>query len=129
MTAEDLGGAMTHNSVSGNVHFMANDEIQCLADIRTLLSYLPSNSLETAPVVESPNDINRQIDELDELIPDNPNKPYNILDVILPIVDHRNFMEYQPYFAKIWSPALPKSTENQWGLLLTNQMSWRDVSI
>ncbi|TKB09111.1 acyl-CoA carboxylase subunit beta [Desulforhopalus sp. IMCC35007] len=100
VTAEDLGGAMTHNSVSGNVHFMANDEIQCLADIRTLLSYLPSNSLETAPVVESPNDINRQIDELDELIPDNPNKPYNILDVILPIVDNRTFMEYQPYFAK-----------------------------
>jgi acetyl-CoA carboxylase carboxyltransferase component len=100
VTAEDLGGAMTHNSVSGNVHFLASDEMQCLADIRTLLSYLPSNSLETAPVVESPNDINRQIDELDELIPDNPNKPYNILDVILPIVDNRTFMEYQPYFAK-----------------------------
>lgn len=100
VSAEDLGGAMTHNSVSGNVHFMANDEIQCLTDIRTLLTYLPSNSLEKAPITESENDINRQIDELDELIPDNPNKPYNILDVITPIVDHGKFMEYQQYFAK-----------------------------
>lgn len=100
VSAEDLGGAMTHNSVSGNVHFMASDEIQCLKDIRTLLTYLPSNSLETTPLAECQNDINRQIDELDDLIPDNPNKPYNILDVIYPIVDNESFMEYQPYFAK-----------------------------
>lgn len=100
VSAEDLGGAMTHNSVSGNVHFMANDEMQCLADIRTLLTYLPSNSLEKTPVTHCENDINRQIDELDDLIPDNPNKPYNILDVITPIVDYGKFMEYQPYFAK-----------------------------
>lgn len=100
VSAEDLGGAMTHNSVSGNVHFMAADEMQCLADIRTLLTYLPSNSLETTPQTESPNDINRHINELDDLIPDNPNKPYNILDVIIPIVDQGKFMEYQPYFAR-----------------------------
>ncbi|BHH83957.1 acyl-CoA carboxylase subunit beta [Desulforhopalus sp. 52FAK] len=100
VSAEDLGGAMTHNSVSGNVHFMADNEIQCLTDIRTLISYLPSNSLETTPKSESQNDINRQIDELDDLVPDNPNKPYNILDVIIPIVDQGEFMEYQPYFAK-----------------------------
>jgi methylmalonyl-CoA decarboxylase subunit alpha len=100
VSAEDLGGAMTHNSVSGNVHFLASDEIQCLTDIRTLLTYLPSNSLEKTPATASENDINRQIDELDELIPDNANKPYNILDVITPIVDHGKFMEYMPYFAK-----------------------------
>lgn len=100
VSAEDLGGAMTHNSVSGNVHFMASDEQQCLQDIRTLLTFLPSNSLETTPKGESHEDINRQIYDLDELVPDNPNKPYDILDVITPIVDEGYFMEYQPYFAK-----------------------------
>ncbi|MCP3887577.1 MAG: methylmalonyl-CoA carboxyltransferase [Desulfobulbaceae bacterium] len=99
VTSEDLGGAMTHNSISGNAHFMATDEHQCLASIRNLLKYLPSNSMEKAPATECLDDINRQIDELDDLIPDNPNKPYNILDVILPIIDNGEFMEYQPYFA------------------------------
>lgn len=100
VTAEELGGATTHNSISGNVHFMATNELQCLADIRTLLTYLPSNSLETTPKTESQNDINRQLTELNDIIPDNPNKPYDIHDVITPIVDQGTFMEYQAYFAR-----------------------------
>jgi methylmalonyl-CoA decarboxylase alpha subunit len=99
VSAEELGGAMTHNSVSGNAHFMASDEHSCLADIRRLLQYLPSNAMEQAPRTECYDEVNRHIDELDDLIPDNPNKPYDILDVILPIVDGGEFMEYQPYFA------------------------------
>ncbi|KJR96533.1 MAG: methylmalonyl-CoA carboxyltransferase [Desulfobulbaceae bacterium BRH_c16a] len=99
VTAEDLGGAMTHNSISGNVHFIADEERECLNDIRKLLRFLPSNSLEKAPLLPTQNDINRSIFELDDLIPDNPNKPYDILDVILPIVDNGDFMQYQPYFA------------------------------
>jgi methylmalonyl-CoA decarboxylase alpha subunit len=117
VSAEDLGGAMTHNSVSGNVHFMANDEIQCLADIRRLLTYLPSNSLEKTPATEGENDINRQIDELDDLIPENPNKPYNILDVITPIVDNGDFMEYQPYFAKNLVTGLAKINGKSVGIV------------
>lgn len=99
VSAEDLGGAMTHNSVSGNVHFLASDEKECFSSIRNLLRFLPSNAMEKAPTTPCTDDINRQIPELDDLVPDNPNKPYNILDVILPIVDDRDFMEYQPYFA------------------------------
>jgi methylmalonyl-CoA decarboxylase alpha subunit len=99
VTAEDLGGAMTHNSVSGNVHFIADSEKECLDGIRRLLQFLPANSMEKAPVQATANDLNRAIDELDILIPDNPNKPYDILDVIIPIVDNGDFMQYQRYFA------------------------------
>ncbi len=99
VTAEDLGGAMTHNSVSGNVHFIADTEKECLDGIRRLLQFLPANSMEKAPIQARTNDLNRTIEELDTLIPDNPNKPYDILDVILPIIDDGDFMQYQPYFA------------------------------
>jgi len=117
VSAEDLGGAMTHNSVSGNVHFMASDEIQCLIDIRRLLTYLPSNSLEKTPATEGEHNLNRQIDELDDLIPENPNKPYNILDVITPIVDNGDFMEYQAYFAKNLVTGLAKINGKSVGIV------------
>ncbi len=100
ITAEELGGAMTHNSVSGNVHFLAESEIQCLENIRKLLQYLPANSMEIPPAALCTEDPNKHLAELDTLIPENPNKPYNILDVILPLVDNGDFMEYLPYFAK-----------------------------
>jgi methylmalonyl-CoA decarboxylase alpha subunit len=99
VTAEELGGAMTHNSVSGNVHFIAPSELDCLQSIRKLLSFLPSNSMEKAPSYSQSDDLNRKIDTLNNLIPDNPNKPYDILDVILPIVDNGDFFQSQPYFA------------------------------
>ncbi|BCL60397.1 propionyl-CoA carboxylase subunit beta [Desulfomarina profundi] len=99
VSAEELGGAMTHNSVSGNVHFIAPTELECLESIRRLLSFLPSNSMEKAPVYPVNDDINRRIPSLNTLIPDNPNKPYDILDVILPIVDNGDFLQSQPYFA------------------------------
>ena len=99
VSAEELGGAMTHNSVSGNVHFIADSEQQCLADIRKLLQFLPANSMEKAPALAAAGDLNRTLEELNTLIPDNPNKPYDILDVIIPIVDNGDFMQYQPYFA------------------------------
>lgn len=100
VTAEDLGGAMTHNSVSGNAHFMAESDEECLKAIRNLLSYLPSNNMEKAPVYSSVDEMNRIIPELDSLVPDNPNQAYNMFDAILPIVDNGEFLEYQPYFAK-----------------------------
>ncbi len=99
VSAEELGGAMTHNSVSGNVHFLAESELQCLASIRELLQFLPSNSMETAPDAPCTDNPNRQIIELNEIIPDNPNKPYDILDVIVPLVDDGYFLQYLPYFA------------------------------
>ncbi len=99
VSAEELGGAMTHNSISGNVHFMAESELHCLDSIRQLLQYLPSNSMETAPPTTCLDDPNQHIAELNDIIPDNPNKPYNILDIIMPLVDDNDFMQYLPYFA------------------------------
>ncbi|MDK9706066.1 MAG: methylmalonyl-CoA carboxyltransferase [Desulforhopalus sp.] len=100
VTAEDLGGAMTHNSVSGNVHFIAETDQDCLDGIRRLVGYLPSNNMETPPEAGGVRNVNRFFHELNEIIPDNPNKPYDMVDVINYIVDSGSFMEYQPYFAK-----------------------------
>ena len=100
VSPEDLGGAMTHNSISGNVHFLVESDQHCIDSIRKLLSFLPSNNMEKAPVFEIDDDINRQVHELDDIIPENPNKPYDIMDVIRPIIDDGDFFEYQPYFAR-----------------------------
>ena len=100
VSPEELGGAMTHNSISGNAHFISETDQDCINEIRRLLSYLPSNNMEQAPIFESEDDINRIIPELDTLVPENPNKPYDIMDVITAIVDQGEFLEYQPYYAK-----------------------------
>jgi len=100
VTAEALGGAMTHNSVSGVAQFIANNDEACIEEIRRLLSFLPSNNLETAPEYLCDEDLNAINASLDEIIPDNANKPYDMFDVIRAIVDEGDYMEYQPYFAK-----------------------------
>ena len=100
VTAEALGGAMTHNSVSGVAHYISNDDEACIADVRRLLSFLPSNNMETAPKFEATDDINRLVPELDTIVPDNPNKPYDMVDVINLIVDDADFYQYQEHFAK-----------------------------
>ena len=99
VSAEELGGAMTHNSISGNVHFIAESDQACMDQIRRLLGFMPSNNLEKAPVLTCGDDLNRKIEQFESIIPDNPNKPYDIHEVIIPILDGGDFMEYQPYFA------------------------------
>jgi acetyl-CoA carboxylase carboxyltransferase component len=100
ISAEELGGAVTHNSVSGVAHFMgANDEETLLA-VRELIGYLPSNNLETAPVVPVNDDPNRLIPELDDIIPDNPSKGYNIYDIIKKIADDGKIYDVAPRYAK-----------------------------
>lgn len=99
VTSEELGGALTHNRVSGNAHFIADNELECLAQIRKLIQFLPSNSMEKSPALTSATDINRHIHELNDLIPDNPNKPYDMLNVILPLTDDGNLMQSQEHFA------------------------------
>ncbi len=99
VSAETLGGAMTHNSTSGVAHFFATDDRCCIDDIKRLLSFLPSNNLESAPVHDCFDDINRTDPNLNSLIPDNPNKAYDMKDVIVSIVDEGDFFEVQPYYA------------------------------
>lgn len=100
VSAEALGGAMTHNSISGVAHFMsANDEV-CIAEIRRLLDFLPSNNMENPPVFEAGEDVNTLSEALNTLMPDNPNKAYDMHDIIRQVVDNGDFMEYMPHYAK-----------------------------
>lgn len=99
VTPEELGGAMTHNSISGVAHFISPDERQCIEDIKRLLSFLPSNNMETAPEFDCEDDLNRIEEKLNEIVPDNPNKAYDMKDIITTIVDNGDFMEVQPYYA------------------------------
>jgi propionyl-CoA carboxylase beta chain len=97
---EELGGAMTHNSKSGVAHFAADDEEQCLEDARYLMSFLPLNNLELPPRVEPNDDPDREDPELDSVVPDDPQKPYDMRDVISRIVDDGEFFEVQEHFAQ-----------------------------
>src|SRR5215217_1022438 len=97
---EELGGAMTHNSKSGVAHFAADDEDQCLEDTRYLFSFLPQNNLETAPRVLPTDDPMRMDPELDDIVPANPNKPYDMREVVRGIVDDGEFFEVQEHFAQ-----------------------------
>ena len=99
VTAEELGGAVTHNRRSGVAHFACENEDDCLAKIRELLSYLPSNNMEDAPSVEPTDDPDRQDESLNTVVPDNPNMPYDMKDVIRSIVDNGEFFEVQELFA------------------------------
>ena len=100
VTAEQLGGAMTHNSTSGVAHFAAENEEDCIEQIRYLLSFLPSNNLEDAPIVETNDDPSRMDESLNTLLPDNPNMPYDMKDVITSLVDNGEFYEVHEHYAK-----------------------------
>lgn len=100
VTAEDLGGAMTHNSVSGVAHFAAENDQDCLEQIQYLLSFLPSNNLEETPLVDTGDSPDRISDELNTLLPDNPNMPYDMFDVIREVVDNGEFYESHKHYAQ-----------------------------
>lgn len=96
---EALGGAMVHNQKSGVAHFLAKDEIDCFNQVRRLLSYLPSNNLDDAPVYACKDPIDRQDPELNTLVPEDPNKPYDIRHVMERVVDAGSFMEVHANYA------------------------------
>lgn len=98
--AEHLGGASVHASKSGVTSFTAKTEEDLMADIRTLLTYLPSNNREEAPRVACDDPISRKEEILNEIIPDDPNQAYDMYKVIHAITDHGDFFEVQPKFAK-----------------------------
>jgi propionyl-CoA carboxylase beta chain len=99
VTKEDLGGAMTHNVKSGVAHFAVDDDRACLVTIRELLSYLPSNNLEEPPFVRTDDPPERADPELDELVPPEPSKPYDMKRLIRSVVDDRRFLEVHEHFA------------------------------
>lgn len=99
VTDEELGGASVHGSKSGVTHFVADSEQEGIQLIRKLLSYMPSNNLEDPPVAPCDDPIDRIDDALNSIIPDNPNKPYDVKDVIHAIVDDNEFLEVQRHYA------------------------------
>jgi propionyl-CoA carboxylase beta chain len=99
VTMEDLGGADAHAARSGVAHLVADDEAACIEDARALLSFLPSNNLEPVPFGGCDDPVGRELPELDAIIPDQPNRPYDMTAVIEAVVDEADFLELQPAYA------------------------------
>jgi acetyl-CoA carboxylase carboxyltransferase component len=100
VSEEDLGGAFVHSSKSGVVHFVADDEEEGILLIRKLISYLPQNNLEDPPLYPCNDPIDRLDDSLNEIIPDSPNKPYDVISVIETVVDYGEFLEVHANYAQ-----------------------------
>lgn len=99
VTSEALGGAAVHTGKSGVAHYFEGSEEQCIADVKRLLSFLPSNNLDSAPTYAS-DDLNREDASLDTIIPDSENASYDMLEVIRSLADHGDFMPYMDAYAK-----------------------------
>src|SRR4026209_921947 len=100
VSKEELGGAMTRNAISGVAHFAADDDRDCLALIRDLLSFMPGNNLDDPPRLAPDDSPDREDDSLERSVPGAPNQPYDMLDVIHGIVDEAHFLEVHQHFAK-----------------------------
>jgi propionyl-CoA carboxylase beta chain len=100
VTKDALGGAVTHNEISGVAHFMAHDDQECLAMVRELLSFLPSNNLDDAPRRATTDDPGRADVGLDTIVPTESNQPYDMVDVISRVVDDGYFFQVQEHFAR-----------------------------
>ncbi len=100
ISTNELGGANVHAAKSGVAHFVAETEEEGLMMLRKLLSYLPQNNLEEPPIYDADDPIDRVDQNLNSIIPDNPNKPYDVTDIILSIVDDNEFMEVHRQFAR-----------------------------
>jgi propionyl-CoA carboxylase beta chain len=99
VTKEELGGALTHNARSGVAHFAVDDDRACLALVRELLAYLPSNNLEEPPVLATDDPPEREDAALDTLVPQDPARPYDVKELIRVVVDDRRFLEVHEHFA------------------------------
>ncbi|ASJ21725.1 acyl-CoA carboxylase subunit beta [Brachyspira hampsonii] len=99
VSAEELGGAYVHSKTSGVASLMFPDEVSTLEGVKKLLSYIPQNNLEDVPLENTDDDPNRADEELSNVLPDSPNKPYDIKEIIKRVVDNGEFFELQPLFA------------------------------
>lgn len=100
VTLEELGGATVHNTKSGVAHFRNSTEEECIQHIKKLLSFLPDNNLSDTPSGLTNDSLNRISEDIIDIVPDEPNRPYDMLDVISRIVDDGEFFEVQKHFAK-----------------------------
>jgi propionyl-CoA carboxylase beta chain len=100
VSKDKLGGAVTHNTTSGVAHFLAHDDAECLSMVRELLSFMPSNNLEDPPRRPCTDPIDRADEQLDTLVPEESNQPYDIKDVIQRVVDDGYFFEVQEHYAR-----------------------------
>jgi propionyl-CoA carboxylase beta chain len=100
VTKEDLGGAMTHNEKSGVAHFAVDDDAECIALIRELLSFMPGNNLDDPPRKPTEDPADREDESLDALVPASPNQPYDMLDLIHTIADEGYFLEVHQHYAR-----------------------------
>ena len=100
VTMEELGGADTHNTLSGVAHFSAENEEQTLVLIRELLSFIPDNNMEDSPLRETSDPVDRLDEDLNFIVPDDPNQPYDIREIIKVVLDDNCFFEIQEHFAK-----------------------------
>jgi len=100
VNSEELGGAMVHNSKSGVAHFAVDDDKECILLIKELLSFLPSNNMEDPPFASTDDPSDRRATALRAIIPENPNKPYDIKEVVSAVVDEGYFFEVQEHYAQ-----------------------------
>ncbi len=100
VTMDELGGAVTHNSTSGVAHFAAADDRECLATIRELLGFLPGNNTEDPPVRPTSDPWDREDPGLNEVVPADPNQPYDMKEILKSVVDRHHFLEVQKNFAR-----------------------------
>jgi propionyl-CoA carboxylase beta chain len=100
VTKEQLGGAMTHNATSGVAHFAVANDRECLALVRELLSYLPSNNMDDPPAVDPADPIDREDESLDRFIPASANQPYDMIELLQHIVDDGEWLEVHRHYAR-----------------------------
>ncbi|HYO11852.1 MAG TPA: acyl-CoA carboxylase subunit beta [Thermoanaerobaculia bacterium] len=123
VTKEELGGASTHAAKSGVCHFTVPNDAACLAQIRDLLSYLPSNNLDDPPPGRSDDDPNRESEALNTLVPADPNKPYDIKQLITAVVDDGRFLEVHAQYARNIVVGFARIGNRSVGIV-ANQPAW-----
>ena len=117
---EELSGGYTNNAISGNTHCLAENDQDCIDKIKLYLSYMPQNCNEKPPVYDYVDDPNRLIYELDDIIPDNFNKPFDMMEVLSLIMDEDSIFEIQPLFAKNLITALARINGESVGIIANN---------
>lgn len=99
VTYNELGGAVVHNQKSGVAHFMAEKDEEALLLLRKLLSYIPQNNMETPPLIQTKDPAHRMDEELNYVVPDDPNRPYDMKEIITRVLDNKEFLEVHQYWA------------------------------